>query len=147
MKKTILALSFIALPQLSLGATITCGTETPFANKFSGTIEVSKLASANEPNLTDETGSADLTLTRTETAVLPDGTTVVTPITSTLTSADFQVSSEFLPAGHLMVHDATIVNLNLPDQKVGIRIILEMPGANGTAVYEQARYTASCRLL
>ncbi len=126
--------------------TLECTADSPFQGKFEGKLEASKLANQNETELVSESGSADLTLSRTETEILPDGSAARKLITSQIASTSFEVHSIFLPAGQLLVHDATVITFSLPSEKTSVRIILEMPGSNATVTFDGARYLGSCHI-
>lgn len=125
--------------------TLECKAEWPFTNKFEGTVQVTKVATSGEPLIEDESGAADVSMSRLETEMLPDGTARQIEIVDHLKTDEFLVTSEFIPAGQLFVHAATIVTLNSSDLKASVRIILEKTGANSTAVFNGARYTAHCQ--
>ncbi|MDZ4083536.1 MAG: hypothetical protein U1E10_11410 [Bdellovibrionales bacterium] len=126
--------------------TLACKPEAPFTSKFEGVVQVSKLATSSEPVSENEVGSAKVSLSRLETEVLPDGTARQIEIMDQIDEASFAASSEFLPAGALFVHDATIVTLSSSELKASIRIILEKSGANSTVVFDGARYSANCQI-
>lgn len=126
--------------------TLVCKPEAPHSSKFEGVVQITKLATSNEPVIENESGSAKVSLSRLETEVLPDGTARQIEIADEIDEAAFTVSSEFLPAGVLFVHDATIITLSSSDLKASIRIILEKSGANSSVVFDGARYSANCQI-
>lgn len=143
-----LALS-ITLPVSAQAAssaiTLDCKSEAPLNSKFEGGIEVSKVANPAEPLIENETGRANISMSRLETEVLPDGSARQIEIKDQLNENNFQASSEFIAAGELFVHAATIVTLSSSEPKASIRIILEKNGANSTVVFNGARYLANCQ--
>lgn len=126
--------------------TLECKSESPFTSKFEGTVQVTKIATSTEPTIENESGSADLSMSRLETEVLPDGSARQVEILDQLNTTELLVTSEFIPAGQLYVHAATIVTLNSSDLKASVRIILEKTGANSTVVFNGARYLANCQI-
>jgi hypothetical protein len=133
--------------QISSSAiTLDCKSEASFNNKFEGTVEISKIATGSEPQVENQSGSADISMSRFETEVLPDGSARRIEILEQLNTSELLASSEFIPAGQLFVHAATIITLNSSDLKASVRIILEKTGANSTAVFNGARYSANCQI-
>jgi hypothetical protein len=139
--------SISAAAQVSSSAiSLECKSVSPFTSKFEGTVEISKLATSTEPLIENESGSADISLSRLETEVLPDGSARRIEIVDQLNTNELLASSEYIPAGQLFIHEVTIVTLNSSDLKASVRIVLEKTGANSTAVFNGAQYSATCRL-
>lgn len=126
--------------------TLDCKSLAGSRSKFDGVVKVTNIATRDEPIRENETGSVQISLSRLQTEVLPDGSARRVEFVDHLHADNLVAKSEFIPAGELFVHAATIVTLSSSDLKASIRIILEKSGTNATTVFGSARYSAHCNI-